>query len=641
MLDAPLDDHGFARALLAEFLRGDGSGEGTEAAFLEQVLQRLVASREVATAAVVTLEDGHWHASALAGRSATLPYAALHEVLDAEAPARHESWWLGPLGPPNELLAVRFESSAVDGAGWPELARQLGALLRHRRADERQRRQLERWQTILDLAADWRATLDIDELLQQMAVASTKLLDCERATIFLWDRRRRRLIGRPALGVEGNQLDIPDDTGVVGRCVHRDAIERVDPSAPDAVDRRVDRQLGFHTRSLLCVPLHDQGGRVMGAFEAINKEGETGRFSAEDEETLVELARHASVALDQSQTYRSLQRHRDQLIDAAAESVQLIGSSPGIESLRATIGRAAPTMLTVLILGENGTGKEVVARMIHFRSPRKTEPFVAVNCAALAPTLLDSELFGHERGAFTDAHQTRAGKFEQASGGTLFLDEIGDLSLEAQAKLLRVLEQKVVTRVGGSEEIAVDVRLIAATNRDLEKAVEEGAFRQDLFFRLDGLTLHLPPLRDRGDDVLELADHFLAHFCREMGRPPLTLSEGARQRLQSHSWPGNVRELRNLMERLACLVPGDVIEPDDVVFRPDGRRHERGAVAELLDAELSLAEATRRFQVRYLETQIARAGGRMAEAARRLGMHRSNLYRKMKQLGMNAPRDAD
>ena len=368
----------------------------------------------------------------------------------------------------------------------------------------------------------------------------------------------------------------------------------------------------------------------MGAFEAINKTDEGGKFDREDEETLTELARHAALALDQTQAYRTLKKNRDRLVADVAESVRLVGSSPAIEQLRATIERAAPTTLTVLILGENGTGKEVVARMIHFQSDRKTEPFVAVNCAALAPSLLDSELFGHERGAFTDAHETRPGKFEQASSGTLFLDEIGDLSLEAQAKLLRVLEQRVVTRVGGSEEIPVDVRLIAATNRDLEQAVSEGTFRQDLFYRLDGLTLMLPPLRERGSDVVELAAFFLEQFGRDTGRAQLTLSKEARQRLMEHSWPGNVRELRNMMERLACMVAHEEIGASDLLFRPgttnpqDDRMQEGG----------TLAEATRDFQSRYIEQQIEQAGGSITEAARRLGMHRSNLYRKMKQLGM-------
>ena len=215
----------------------------------------------------------------------------------------------------------------------------------------------------------------------------------------------------------------------------------------------------------------------------------------------------------------------------------------------------------MLLLGENGTGKEVVARSIHFGSRRRKHPFIAVNCAALTETLLESELFGHEKGAFTDAHEARAGKFELASGGTLFLDEIGDMSLAGQAKLLRVLEEKTIVRVGGSKPIHTDVRVLAATNQKLAELVRAKRFREDLYFRLNVVTLELPPLRERGDDIMLLAEHFLQQFCRRAGRRVPKFTAAARKRLESHTWPGNVRELRNLMERLAYLSSGDRSRP--------------------------------------------------------------------------------
>ena len=246
--------------------------------------------------------------------------------------------------------------------------------------------------------------------------------------------------------------------------------------------------------------------------------------------------------------------------------MQLIGESPAIAALRSTILRVAGAELAVLVLGENGTGKEVVSQSIHYNSPRRNQPFIAVNCAALSETLLESELFGHEKGAFTDAHQTHRGKFELADGGTLFLDEIGDLSLAGQAKLLRVLEEKIVVRVGGSQQIHTDARVIAATNQDLGAMVRERRFRQDLFFRLNVVTLSIPPLRDRREDMLPLAEHFLRDFSRKARRKPPKFSAEARRRLEQHDWPGNVRELRNLMERLAYLVPAEKIEADDLAF---------------------------------------------------------------------------
>ena len=251
-----------------------------------------------------------------------------------------------------------------------------------------------------------------------------------------------------------------------------------------------------------------------------------------------------------------------------------------------------------------------------------------MSCAAVPHEILEAELFGHEKGAFTDARESRAGKFELASGGTLFLDEIGDMSLSGQAKLLRVLEDKIVVRVGGSTPIHTEVRILAATNQDLGAMVRAKKFREDLFFRLNVVSLELPPLRERGDDVLKLADFFLTGFCRTMGRKAPKFSAAARKRLVSHQWPGNVRELRNLTERLAYLTPGDTVEPEDLVLIDSGDDVDR------LELTGSLADATRDFQQHYIRKTIDVARGNMSGAARRLGLHRSNLYRKMRQLGM-------
>uniref|UniRef100_UPI0023A85778 sigma 54-interacting transcriptional regulator n=1 Tax=Thioclava electrotropha TaxID=1549850 RepID=UPI0023A85778 len=242
----------------------------------------------------------------------------------------------------------------------------------------------------------------------------------------------------------------------------------------------------------------------------------------------------------------------------------------------------------------------------------------------------------HEKGAFTDAHETRAGKFELAAGGTIFLDEIGDMSLGGQAKLLRVLEEKVVVRVGGTQTIATDARVIAATNQDLAELVRNKQFREDLYFRLNVVTLELPPLRERGDDIVTLAEHFLAQFAAKARRVPPTFSAAAKKRLRGHTWPGNVRELRNMMERLAYLAPSDRVDEEDLDFiiSPTGEQ------PQALSLELPLNDATRRFQAEYIKRQIARAGGNMTEAAKHLGLHRSNLYRKMRQLGMETDEES-
>jgi Nif-specific regulatory protein len=318
------------------------------------------------------------------------------------------------------------------------------------------------------------------------------------------------------------------------------------------------------------------------------------------------------------------------MADRAAEGVQLLGECPAIEALRGTVRRVADTDLTVLILGENGTGKEVVSQMIHYLSRRRNEPFLAVNCAALTETLLESELFGHEKGAFTDARETRAGKFELASGGTLFLDEIGDMSPGGQAKLLRVLEEKIVVRVGGSLPIHTDARVVAATNQDLAQMVRQRKFREDLYFRLNVVTLELPPLRERGDDLLLLAELFLRDFCAKARRKAPKFTAAARKRLLGHPWPGNVRELRNLMERLAYLSQDDKIDAEDLSFILSPGADS----SSIFSLDLPLANATKKFQSEYIKKHIESARGNMTDAAERLGLHRSNLYRKMRQLDM-------
>ena len=440
------------------------------------------------------------------------------------------------------------------------------------------------------------------------------------------------MIGRPALGVKGGELRVGDDRGVVGRVLQSGQPMRVDDATqPGVIDHQVDAQLHYRTRTLLCVPVQTRSGERLGVFELVNKRA--GTFTREDEEGLTELAAHAAVALENIQDRQRLLAANRQLADQAAEGVRLIGQCPAIEALRSIVRRVAETDLAVLIGGENGTGKEVVAQTIHFQSRRRGQPFIALNCAAIPETLAESELFGHEKGAFTDAREARPGKFELASGGTLFLDEIGDLSLNCQAKLLRVLEEKVMVRVGGSLPIASDARVLAATNQNLAEMVRDKRFREDLYFRLNIVTIDLPPLRERGDDILLLAEHFLGDFCRRARRASPELTVAARKRLVEHPWPGNVRELRNLMERLAYLTSGDRIEAEDLAFILMPRRE---AVA-IADLGRSLSDATVQFQTDYIRRTIQQLGGNMSRVAEQLGLHRSNLYRKMNQLGMDVP----
>jgi len=603
-------------------------------AFLEETLSLTMAAGGGDHIALVRGERGKWHSLACAGLAREPPIELLADALDREGVVSEGDWSVAPLTQrtsPGEVLAVHLAESKSGRqiANVSALVTLLDPALQSIRLRHRQHRRIDRLQTILEIAGRWKQTQRTDELLRQIAEASTQLLSAERASIFLWDKPNRSLVARPALGVEGEELRIADDVGVVGQVVHTGEPRRVDmDEGKREIDHRVDKQLGFQTRNLLCVPLRSSADELFGAFELMNKVD--GNFTDEDQAALTELATHAGIALENSQQYEQLLKARQQMTDQAAAGVRLIGESPAIEALRSTVGRIADTDLAILIQGENGTGKEVISQLIHYLSGRRNEPLVAVNCAALTETLLESELFGHEKGAFTDAHEARPGKFELASGGTLFLDEIGEMSLGGQAKMLRVIEEKVVVRVGGSRPIHTDARVVAATNKNLAQRVREKQFREDLFFRLNVVTLELPPLRERGDDILLLAEHFLRDFCVKARRKFPKFSAAARKRLLTHAWPGNVRELRNLMERLAYLSQGDKIDADELAFilAPDSQS------SAIFSMDLPLTEATRQFQIEYIAKHIERARGNMTDAAGRLGLHRSNLYRKMRQLEM-------
>ena len=318
----------------------------------------------------------------------------------------------------------------------------------------------------------------------------------------------------------------------------------------------------------------------------------------------------------------------------------MVGDSFGMVKLREQVAMAAPTNGRVLIFGENGTGKELVARNIHALSRRRSGPFVEVNCAAIPEELIESELFGHVRGAFTGAVADRRGKFELAHGGTMFLDEIGDMSLKTQAKVLRVLQEQVIDAVGGSTRIRVDARVLAATNKDLPAEIRAGRFREDLYFRLNVVPIFVPPLRERIEDIPLLADHFMAMLAREYGRRPKTFDADAAAALQRYPWPGNVRELRNLVERLMIMVPGDRVTSRDLSFLEQGLP--APAAADARPASLApLHDARDEFERQYILRALAAQQGNISRTAEVLGVERSNLYRKMRAFGIGPRRAED
>jgi len=327
-----------------------------------------------------------------------------------------------------------------------------------------------------------------------------------------------------------------------------------------------------------------------------------------------------------------LQRENRELQSYWQDELALIGESAGMRSLRALVERAAPSDVPILILGENGTGKELVARAVHDLSPRSGQPFVKMNCAAVPADLVESELFGHEKGAFSGAISQRRGRFEQADGGTLFLDEIGDMPAAMQAKLLRVLQDGELTRVGGTGEIKVDVRLISATNQDLDALLAEGRFRQDLYYRISTVVARVPPLRERAGDVPALAEHFVQAASRRNHWKPRRLAPEAVEVLKQEPWKGNVRELRNVLERALILSESDPLEAADIrAALPAARAHR----AEPVPTEGVLRDLVEDYEREVIRERLRHAGGHVTNAARSLGLERSHLYKKCKQLGID------
>jgi two-component system nitrogen regulation response regulator NtrX len=356
----------------------------------------------------------------------------------------------------------------------------------------------------------------------------------------------------------------------------------------------------------------------LGAFDFIEKPLSV--------EKLLLTLRHA---LDRSRLERENRKLRAESIRAH----EILGESEPVKKLKQQIQVAAPTNGWVLITGENGTGKEMVAKQIHVQSKRAEKPFVEVNCAAIPEELIESELFGHEKGAFTGAIAQKRGKFELANEGTIFLDEIADMSLRTQAKILRILQEHKFERVGGTDTIDVDVRVIAASNKSLEREIQEGHFREDLYYRLNVIPFHVPPLRERREDLPILAEAFVEEFCAESGAKRKQITPGTMSRLQAYGWPGNVRELRNLMERLVLMTPGSKIRAEDLPQNL-GEREQRE------DVEGVTLEAARKdFEREFLIARLTENDWNISRTAEGIGMARESLSRKVRSLEIKVPRD--
>jgi Nif-specific regulatory protein len=371
----------------------------------------------------------------------------------------------------------------------------------------------------------------------------------------------------------------------------------------------------YNIRSAICAPLLFRE-EILGVVYLDNR-GSVGSFSQDDQMFLIALCHQAGVALGNARLHRRVVQENVWLENTLKPKFQILGEAEKMKRVFDIIKKVAPTNITVLVQGETGTGKELVAKAIHTLSPRREFAFVPVNCAAIPRELIESELFGHEKGAFTGATSAREGKFQSAHGGTIFLDEIGDMSLDLQAKILRILEDKELQRVGGNKSISVDVRIIAATNKDLAKAVEEGTFREDLFYRLNVVAVMLPPLKERKKDIIPLAEYFIAGRVKK-------ISSKAKRLLESYDWPGNIRELRNCVDRAVVLGDGKVIQPEDLpyTFRKGGQ---------VIPAPL---ERLDHIEEDHIVRVLRYTNWNKSDAARILGITRQTLDNKIKRYGI-------
>ena len=468
-------------------------------------------------------------------------------------------------------------------------------------------------------------------LLTRILNAATKLTDGESSSLLLLDKEHRTLyfeitMGPKAPDVKKYTLNMGE--GIAGWVAQNNTSLIVNDVEKDPrFFSEISVQIGYPTESILAVPMRLKDACI-GVIEIINKKSR-GAFTNEDLQLLELFAGQAALTIQNAKDYSKIQNEvyflQDKLQRAQGFHT-FIGSSKIIQEKLDIAKRVAHTDSSVLIMGESGTGKELFAEQIHLMSNRRDAPFVRVNCAALPDHLLESELFGHVKGAFTDAHRDRIGRFELASGGTLFLDEVAEIPFNLQAKLLRVLQNKNFQKVGASQDTYVDVRILAATNKNIEEAVESGDFRQDLYYRLNVLPFYIPPLRERPSDIIELADFFLKKTCRETNKQINGFSEGAIDMLMSYSWPGNVRELENVIERAVVLSKENTIRGGDLLLHSDSFDIDEAYSGK------TLKDAIHNFKRSFIRNILENNEWNQTAASKDLGIQRTYLSKLIKEL---------
>jgi Nif-specific regulatory protein len=465
---------------------------------------------------------------------------------------------------------------------------------------------------------------DLDQLLELIIETATKMMQAKASSLLLLDEKAKKLYFKVATGEkkeEIRQFEINLGQGIAGFVAERgEALLIPDVKKDPRWCKKISEFTGFETRSIACVPMKNNG-QIIGVVEIIDKE-DGSAIRNEDMRLLTVFAELASLAINNAKKIAEVKRENKDLKEELSVKHQLVGESKALKKVISDAFKVANSKTSTLITGASGTGKELLARLIHRAGPRKDKPLVVINCAALPDTLLEAELFGHEKGSFTGATARKIGKFEVADGGTLFLDEIGEMSQGMQAKLLRVLQEGVFYRVGGNVPITVDVRVISATNRNVLEEVESGQFREDLYYRLNVVQLQMPSLKERKEDIPLLSEYFVDTFRKEKNRPGLTVSQKALERMLAYDWPGNVRELRNAIERAVVMGDGrEILDEDLPIVSP------KSGFKSGMEIGVTLKTAINAFKREFIILNLKNTGGNRTEAAKIMDVQRTYLSR--------------
>jgi Nif-specific regulatory protein len=480
----------------------------------------------------------------------------------------------------------------------------------------------EQLEILFEMTSSLSSTLELSKILDIIIESAKNLLKAEASSLLLLDEAINELYFASVSGEVSERLKnltVPLDKGIAGACVREGRPKLVDDTTKNKdFYSRIDKSTGFVTRSIIAAPL-TIAGKTIGVIEVLNKK-DNQPWSEEDKELIILIAFQSAQVIQNAKLHLSVHEYKDLLKDEIDARYAIVSRSEQFKTVLNLAEKVAPGTTSVLLLGENGTGKELIARYIHRLSQRRDRMFIAVSCAAIPATLLESELFGYEKGAFTGALNLHRGRFELANQGTIFLDEIGDLPLETQSKLLRVLQEREFERLGGSKTVKVDVRVIAATNQNLEEKIKQKSFREDLFYRLNVFPIYVPPLRERQDDILMLAEHFLSIYTRQMNKNVKRISDKVLESLMKYPWPGNVRELQNVIERAIVLTVGETVEQDALMLPADTPEMP-------ITGGKSMKEAIDEFKLRYIKETIKRTGGNQRKASEILKIQPTYLSR--------------